>query len=326
MSAPRPARAADLSGAGLTLVAAIGFGTVSVTSRLAAEAGLGTLGYTTWRAITSVLLLLVFVLVATRMGRLRIPAPGDLPARERRALVAAAVVNLLLNAAVLLAIARLGVSLGMILFYTWPAMVAVAANRFQGEPIDRIRAAALVLSSIGLAVVILAPLLSGAAMTLDPVGVLLALGAAVGQVVYTLIAARGFPSVPSLAASTTLVAIAVPGNILLALFLGVGAQVVVPLTDPSTLPWAVVGGIVGSAIPGVALVAGIRRLGATRSSILMMIEPVVGVGLAWLLLGERPGPLQLVGGAMVVVAGILLQLPGGGAPVRRRRAHPGSSG
>jgi len=39
----------------------------------------------------------------------------------------------------------------------------------------------------------------------------------------------------------------------------------------------------------------------------MMIEPVLGVTLAAVLLAERPVPLQFLGGAAVLVAGVILQ-------------------
>ncbi|MFO1541224.1 MAG: EamA family transporter [Chloroflexota bacterium] len=318
MSSSGAGRGADATGLALTLTAAFGFATVSITSQLAAEAGLGTFGYVTWRAITAIAILAPVLFLAIRVGGLAVPAPGDVPARQRRALVAASLANLLLNAAVLLAIARMGVALGMILFYTWPALVAIGANRLHGEPIDGRRALALALATAGLVLVILAPALTGGPLVLDPLGIGLALFAAAGQMVYTLIAARGFPSVPALAGTTTLVALAVPGNIVLALLFGAGTQVVAPLADPAVVPWAIAGGIVGSAIPGVALLAGIRRLGPTRSSILMMLEPVVGVGLAFLVLGESLAPVQLAGGALVVAAGVLLQLPGS-LPGRGRR-------
>ena len=215
--------------------------------------------------------------------------------------------------------------------YTWPAMITVAANRLQGEPIDRRRLAALGLASVGLVLVILAPVITGdGTMTVDPLGIALVLAAAVGQVVYTLITARGFPAVPPVAAYTVLVGIAVVGNVVLALAFGAAAQIALPLGDPSIVLWALVGGILGSAIPGAAVMTGVRRLGATRSSILMMLEPVAALAYAWLLLGERLTPLQLVGGAMVIGAGMLLQLPSrgdaaGGAlnPRARGRATPG---
>ena len=38
-----------------------------------------------------------------------------------------------------------------------------------------------------------------------------------------------------------------------------------------------------------------------------MLEPVTGTVLAALILGETIGPIQLLGGVLVIVAGVLLQ-------------------
>jgi drug/metabolite transporter (DMT)-like permease len=69
-----------------------------------------------------------------------------------------------------------------------------------------------------------------------------------------------------------------------------------------------VAGIVGAGIPTVSYIAGIRRLGAPRAAILANFEPVVGVLLAAVLLGEQPTLVQLLGGALIIVAGVVLQL------------------
>jgi drug/metabolite transporter (DMT)-like permease len=69
-----------------------------------------------------------------------------------------------------------------------------------------------------------------------------------------------------------------------------------------------VAGTVGAGIPTVAYITGIRILGPSRAAILATLEPVVGVGLAAWLLGERPTVVQLVGGALIVGAAALIQL------------------
>jgi drug/metabolite transporter (DMT)-like permease len=49
----------------------------------------------------------------------------------------------------------------------------------------------------------------------------------------------------------------------------------------------------------------VKTVGSTRTAIYMCITPLFAVGGAWLLLGERPHPLQGVG-AVLIVAGVLL--------------------
>ena len=52
--------------------------------------------------------------------------------------------------------------------------------------------------------------------------------------------------------------------------------------------------------------AGLKRVGPTTASILSTVEPVVTVGLAFVVFGELLGALQLLGGALVVGAVLVL--------------------
>ncbi|HWH23410.1 MAG TPA: EamA family transporter, partial [Candidatus Limnocylindria bacterium] len=67
------------------------------------------------------------------------------------------------------------------------------------------------------------------------------------------------------------------------------------------------GGLAGAAVPTTAFIAGIGMIGPARAAILMTFEPVVGVLLAGMLLGEHPSELQLLGGAAVLAAAVVLQ-------------------
>jgi drug/metabolite transporter (DMT)-like permease len=53
---------------------------------------------------------------------------------------------------------------------------------------------------------------------------------------------------------------------------------------------------------------GARTLGATRASIVNAFEPVMAIVLAVLTLAERPNLAQILGGALVILASILVQL------------------
>jgi len=55
-------------------------------------------------------------------------------------------------------------------------------------------------------------------------------------------------------------------------------------------------------------VAGIGLIGPSKAAILMTIEPLVGIAVAARLLGEQPTALQILGGAAVLTAVIILQL------------------
>ena len=54
----------------------------------------------------------------------------------------------------------------------------------------------------------------------------------------------------------------------------------------------------------------VKEVGASRSAIFMNLQPVVGVLLAWALLGERVGAAELAGGAAVLGGVALTTQPG----------------
>lgn len=60
----------------------------------------------------------------------------------------------------------------------------------------------------------------------------------------------------------------------------------------------------------------VKAVGGTRTAIYMCVTPLVAAGGAWLLLGERPHPLQGVG-AVLIVAGVLLTRVGKGEEVNK---------
>jgi drug/metabolite transporter (DMT)-like permease len=58
-----------------------------------------------------------------------------------------------------------------------------------------------------------------------------------------------------------------------------------------------------------AFYAGSRRIGAARAALVSTVEPVYTITLATLLFGERLTLVQVLGGALVIGAVLLVQLP-----------------
>ncbi len=97
----------------------------------------------------------------------------------------------------------------------------------------------------------------------------------------------------------------------LVVLLMVGA-LVTGIKVPSTPGgWGVAVGIaIASTVVAIlAMFAGMARIGAARASILSTLEPVITVILAALLLRESLGITQLVGGVLIVVSALLLNMP-----------------
>jgi drug/metabolite transporter (DMT)-like permease len=92
--------------------------------------------------------------------------------------------------------------------------------------------------------------------------------------------------------------------------------VLAPVTDPghTGLLLLVEGALAGAAAP-LLFLAGLRRIGATQTAVLSLCEPLAATLLAAVMLGQLLAPSQLLGGALLLGAGIAVQT----VPARRAR-------
>jgi len=282
---------------------------------------MGALPFITWRGLIATLVLLpVIWWVGRRMGPGH--GVGDLPRHRQRALLAVCLIGAALNIAMFQAFLLTTVAVALICFYTFPAIVTIAAVPLYGERIDGIRAGALVLSGIGLVLVVLAPVLNSSDVVINPVGVLLAFGAAICQATFILMVGRGFDPLPPVRVSVLALFAAAAVAVPLALITGNTGGFTVPFETPEAWIWILAGGIAGAAIPTTAFVTGIGIIGPSRAAIMMTIEPLVAIVIAALFLAEHPAPIQVVGGAAVLVAAAILQVAPRTAVAREPESGP----
>ena len=276
-------------------------------ARFAADAGISTVTFVTWRSVLGATILALSVLMLVRTRRMAAPRFGDMTHTHRLQIVVVAAMTILTNLALFTAFERTSIAIVLICFYTFPVMVAVAAVRVYGEPLTPSRVGALLLASMGMLLVVLAPALGQEGVEVALIGIVLGLAAASFQAVYALIAGRGYPTLTSGQAAMAITSTAAVGYIAVAVLSGSAAALAEPFEGGGWI-WLLMGAVVGLAIASTAVLAGFRLLGPTRASILMLLEPVVGVMLAALFISERPSPLQLLGGLMVLAGGALAQV------------------
>lgn len=150
-------------------------------------------------------------------------------------------------------------------------------------------------------------------ISVDPIGIAWALGAALCLVVYFVIASDDESELPSMALAGGGMTV---GALILLAMCGVGAlPVAVSAQDV-----AFAGGHVPFWVPvlGLALIAaalayatGIhaaRVLGQTVASFISLLEVLFAVLFAWLIVGEVPTLMQLVGGLFIVGGVVLVRL------------------
>jgi drug/metabolite transporter (DMT)-like permease len=207
------------------------------------------------------------------------------------------------------AVARLSVGVALLLEYLAPVLIVLwlwAASR------KRPRASTIGGTVLSLAGLVLVLDLTGA-VKVDVVGVLWGLAAAVCLAIYFFITAKENDSLPPivLASAGLLVGAAVMWLAAATGLLPMAFSTADTRLGPWIAPWwAAVAGLVLLATV-LAYVSGImaaRALGSKVASFVSLTEVLFAVIWAWLLLGELPGVIQLLGGVFIVAGVVLVRL------------------
>lgn len=304
----------------MVALAAIGFGIGGPLARAAGEIGFNGTTFAFWRSVGSVAALAVMLAIGVAIGKApRVPLRG-IRRFEWLQLVAMGLFVAGTTLGLFLGYERTTIALTLIVFYTYPIIVAVSAVPIYGESLGARRLGAILLASFGMVLVVLGP---GATEGngVDLLGVLFALGAAACQTGYALVASRGFASVPTFQAASLLRGFSLLAYVLLlvplVLLIGDGDRLVGPLDGIDAWVLILIAGVFSAALPTAGLVAGYRRIGPTRGAVVMLLEPVTGVLLAALWLSEQPAPVQLLGGLLVLLGATMVQL----MPARHQHAE-----
>lgn len=181
-----------------------------------------------------------------------------------------------------------------LLLYLYPMFVFILSVIFLREKVTWPKALALTLALIG------------AALTANPqggqmLGIFYAILAAVIYSVYIIVGAGVMKQVSAIQSSLVIFtsAAAVYGTLTLVN----GAH----FPQSSSGWWSLAGiVIVATVIPVATFLAGLERIGPTNASLLSTLEPVVTVLLAAWLFGERLETLAILGGALILVAVVVL--------------------
>lgn len=223
------------------------------------------------------------------------------------------------------AVQYLDVSVALLLEYMAPILIVLAAWVVTRRSPRLLTILGAVTSVVGLVLVLDVTGAKG----VEPLGVMWGLIAAVGLAVFFVVGAQQNDSLNPLVLTT--------GGLL------VGALLIFALGAVGLLPMRATFGTVSFsgfetpwwvALAGLTIVAAVlaylsgifaaRALGATLASFIGLTEVIFAVTWAWLLLGEMPSPIQLLGG-LCIVAGVVLvradELRRARLLTRRARSH-----
>ena len=193
--------------------------------------------------------------------------------------------------------------LAALLLYLHPALVAVLASVFLHERLTAAKLAALVTALLGTTLTVVPAIggdaIIGASQVLT--GLAFAVASAVFYAIYIVVAA----SIGRRAEALPMSAVVITSAALLFLIVTLIRGPQWPQTAGGWL--AVVGIALLSTVMAITLYfAGLERIGPVRASTLSTIEPLCTVILAAIVLNESVAPVQLAGGALILVAAVLI--------------------
>jgi drug/metabolite transporter (DMT)-like permease len=204
------------------------------------------------------------------------------------------------------AVAHLSVGVALLLEYLGIVLIVGYLWLWRGQRPRRLTLIGSAVALVGLVLVI--DVFGGA--RLDPIGVVWALGAAVGLATYFVISSNAEDDVPPLV-------LAGGGMIVGAVALGaLGALELLPMhatfgdvafAGARTPWWVPVAGlsVIAAAFAYVAGIGAARRLGPRLASFVGLTEVLFAILVAWAVLGELPTGVQLAGGVLII-AGVVL--------------------
>jgi drug/metabolite transporter, DME family len=292
-------------GVALVVGSALAFALDGPVARAAYQHGLDPAAFGFWRASAGALVLGGFLAPRLRSGTLAAIRRMHRAAVIRLALAAGA--GLGLNLALFQAFARLPVAVAVAAFGCYPLLVAA------WEAASRQRAAGVIGRGMGVGMATVA--IVGLVLLIRPdpsasvpaAGLLLALLAALLHAAYIVLGRGGWGEIGDGAATFLIVATAAAGlGVLTAMTRP--AIVLVPVSDFGLAALLLLEGILAGAAAPLLFLAGLRRIGATQTAVLSLCEPLAAALLAAVILRQLPAPTQLLGAALLVGAGIAVQV------------------
>ena len=283
------------------------FGAMAIFAKLAYDQGAGVLALLSARFVIAAA---VFWAVVAARGLLR---GGGLDRRAALVALALGGIGYTTQAGLFFAaLERIDASLASLLLYAYPAFVTVGAFLVGRERPDARKACALVAATGGVALV----LLGAGGADLDALGAAMALGSGAAYACFLLVSDRLLGRLHPLMLSAL---VTTGAGVVCTIAATAAGSAPVTLSAPA-LGWIVALALISTVLAVSTAYAGLERVGPTTASILFTIEPPVTVALAAVVFGETLAGVQLLGGALVLSAVVLLAARRGEREPRATRA------
>lgn len=273
----------EAKGLALVLGAAVAYGTMPIIAKLAYGAGVTLPALLAYR----------FLLAAGLFAILGWNAP-PIPWRRRVLLWGVGTVFVGNALAYFAALQHTPAAVVSLILYTYPVIVTLLAPLFGLERLRARGVLAALLAFTGCALTAAGASLSGVSLR----GVTLTLVSAFIYALYVVVSSRFSSDIPAQTAAAHLAQAC-------AVFFLIGGAVRGELAVPATVTaWGLIAAIavVCTVIALRSFLAGLALIGPARASVASSVEVLVTIGLAVAFLGERIGPREVVGGALILGA------------------------
>lgn len=197
-----------------------------------------------------------------------------------------------------LSLALIPASIAGLLLYTYPTLVTIFAHLLGDETIDSVKTGALILASIGLVLV-----LGVSFQTINNLGIVLALGAALTYSIFIIESNRVLQSLNPILA-TVYVCL---GGFILHLTLGLFTGQISLYIPVQAWLYILAIAFISTILAFLTFYRSIQLIGPSKASIVSILEPVVTAILAAVFLSERLSSFQIGGGLIILLAIVLLQ-------------------
>jgi len=262
-------------------------------------------GLSEWRMLQvrtggAFIVLLIYVLI-TNYKSLRVKL-SELPLLITYSLIGFALVQL----GYFIAISRMHVSMALIIEFTAPIWIVLWIKYVRKSYVPKDMWTAVSLAFIGM--LLLAQVWEG--MTLDTIGVIAAFLDAFALATFFVLSEKLTPTRSTY--SLTVFGFGISSAVLSIMFpiwnfpfdiFNQSMNLEGPLENFSAPGWTLILWIVllGTVLPYLCVLSGIKILSASTSSVIGMLEPVLAGIFAWIWIGESWNAIQLIGGAIVII-------------------------
>ncbi len=291
--APQGLRTAQL----LIAVSAILYGTQGIFASIAYDHGVS-LGMLLGVRSACFALFALFLLNRRRRQTLR---------GHRRTVLIACITSIAGPLLYFAAVARMDPTTVTLIFFIYPALTVIGARILGRVHLTALSIVVTIVTLVGVGLAI-----GGPSGNIDLLGIVLALGFAVVISAYFLAAERGLEGVDPIAWLGVTVLAAALFFVPLAPFFG---GLAVPDAQAGLALLGLV--IVASMLPCLFQTAGLMRLGSAATSLVATLEIATVVVLSYVVLGERPGIVSLIGATLVIIGAVAAPIA-----IRRRTVLP----